>query len=184
MLQEVPSTARVGERLRTLRRLRGLSLEEVAHGLGLSASFLSMLERGRTDVSLTRFHRICTFYGIHPSELLLEHAQAPPPEVGRVEDAPLVERGAGVAYRLVRREPPQVMHVRFEPHAAFEDLRAHHGEDFALVLEGRIELLHGSVRQLVEVGETVRFAGVEPHGMANPGDEPATVVIVTTEPYW
>ena len=130
------------------------------------------------------FERICRVYGIQAGELLLEHGQGLQPEIRQISEAPAIERGAGVSYRLVRREPPQVMHVEFAPRAAFEDLRAHHGEDFAIVLRGQVELLYGSERHLVRAGETVRFPGAEPHGLANAADAPATVVIVTTEPYW
>jgi transcriptional regulator with XRE-family HTH domain len=184
MLKHDVSSVALGERLRSLRKLRGLSLEEAGRRLELSASFLSMLERGRTDVSLGRFERICRVYGIQAGELLLEHGQGLEPEIRAISEAPAIDRGVGVSYRLVRREPPQVMHVEFAPRAAFEDLRAHHGEDFAIVLRGRVELLYGSERHLVLAGETVRFPGAEPHGLANASDLPATVVIVTTEPYW
>jgi transcriptional regulator with XRE-family HTH domain len=180
----LPSIAEIGRRLRQLRELRGLSLEQAGALLDMSPSFLSLVERGKSDLALGRFGRVCEGYGIHPSELLLEHVPAPPPVIRRMRDAPTIERGEGVTYRLVRSEHPQVMEVEMEPRTAFNDLRAHQGEDFVVVLDGAIDVLHGAGRYPVRAGETCAFASVEPHGIANPHQEPARLVIVASAPYW
>ena len=91
----VPDLAELGRRLRLLRALRGLSLEGAGKLLDCSPSFLSMLERGQTDVALGRFNRICAAYGVHPGELLLEHAPAAAPLIQRIDEAPTIDRGAG-----------------------------------------------------------------------------------------
>ena len=40
----------LGTRLRELRRSRGVSLAEVAEGTGISASFLSTVEKGKSEL--------------------------------------------------------------------------------------------------------------------------------------
>ena len=62
----------VGERLRELRRERGLSLAEVAEGTGISTSFLSVLETGRSDITLGRLMKLVKFFGTSVEELLPE----------------------------------------------------------------------------------------------------------------
>ena len=44
----------LGARLRELRRSRGVSLAEVAEGTGISASFLSTVEKGKSDITVSR----------------------------------------------------------------------------------------------------------------------------------
>jgi len=175
---------RLGERLKGLRRLRGLTLQEVAESVGMSASFVSMLERGGTDISLARFSRLAYFYGIHPSELMLEDTIGARPQIEGIDDAPLIERGVGVTYRLIRRDQPQMMHVRFSPHSRFNDLRAHRGEDYCIVVDGAVDLLYGSERFFLTAGRTIRFSGVLPHGFDNPYESPATLIVVASVPYW
>lgn len=50
--------ARLGERVRVLRRARGLSQEALARSAGLSARFVSRLEQGRTSISLDNLYHV------------------------------------------------------------------------------------------------------------------------------
>ncbi len=71
-----PSTfsAEVGQRMRAVRKLRGLSLEEVEATSGgkWSASALGAYERGFRNLSLPRLHELASFYDVPMSELLGE----------------------------------------------------------------------------------------------------------------
>ena len=54
-----------GEKMRTLRGVRGLQLKDMAAGLGVSPAYLSALEHGRRGRPNRRFvHRICQFLNI------------------------------------------------------------------------------------------------------------------------
>jgi transcriptional regulator with XRE-family HTH domain len=55
---EVAAEFDVGERLRTLRRFRRCTLQTVAARSGLSESFLSQVERGRSNASIASLRRI------------------------------------------------------------------------------------------------------------------------------
>jgi transcriptional regulator with XRE-family HTH domain len=174
----------LGERLHALRRGRQLSRREVAAGVGVSASFLGMVERGETDVALARFLRLADFFGVSIAELLEQDGQVEPPAIERFADADAAERGAGVDYRILRRRDPQLIAVTLEPGARFSDLRSHRGEDVWLVLAGRPTFLYGSRRYPVEEGHVVTFAGSVEHGLANDGEAPARLVAVCSVPYW
>jgi transcriptional regulator with XRE-family HTH domain len=170
--------------LRALRLQRELSLAEVEEQAGVSRSFLSLLERGETDISLDRFLRLALFYGMQPSELLLTAGEPDEPVIADIAAARSVERGEGVEYLIVREEHPQLMWTRIAPGARFDDLRAHRGEDLWLVVRGRVELLYGAGRHPLRAGQTARFGGLVPHAFANVGDEPAELVALATIPYW
>jgi transcriptional regulator with XRE-family HTH domain len=54
-----------GVQLRALREARGLTLKDMAAGLGVSAAYLSALEHGRRGQPSRRFvHRVCHYLGI------------------------------------------------------------------------------------------------------------------------
>lgn len=63
---------RVGERLRTIRRQKGLSLQDVEAGSGqeFKASVLGAYERGERAISVPRLHRLATFYNVPADQLL------------------------------------------------------------------------------------------------------------------
>ena len=54
-----------GERLRALRAERGINLQDMAAGLGVSSAYLSALEHGHRGKPNRRFvHQVCQFLGI------------------------------------------------------------------------------------------------------------------------
>lgn len=50
--------------LRFLRTVKGLTLAEVAQGTGLSISYMSDLERGRTNPSIETLEKIAAFHDL------------------------------------------------------------------------------------------------------------------------
>jgi transcriptional regulator with XRE-family HTH domain len=63
---------RVGERLRAIRRQKGLSLQEVEANsqLEFKASVLGAYERGERAISVPRLHRLAAFYAVPVDQLL------------------------------------------------------------------------------------------------------------------
>lgn len=54
----------IPSQLRLMRGVRGLTLAQVAEGTGLSVSYLSDLERGRTNPSIETLEKIATFHNV------------------------------------------------------------------------------------------------------------------------
>ena len=59
-----------GKRVRSLRLDRGWTQEELAHRSGLNRSYMSEVERGISDVSLSTLQKIAKTLGISLAELL------------------------------------------------------------------------------------------------------------------
>lgn len=55
-----------GARLRQLRRDRGLSQEDLAHGAGLDRTYVGSVERGRRNVSLDAIWQIANAMEVDP----------------------------------------------------------------------------------------------------------------------
>jgi transcriptional regulator with XRE-family HTH domain len=56
--------------LRALRRERGLTLEEAGRATGISSSFLSLVEQGRSDITIGRLIRLAEFYEVDLADLV------------------------------------------------------------------------------------------------------------------
>src|SRR4051812_35263730 len=89
---DVTNDVDVGERLRTLRSLRRLTLREVAERAGLSESFLSQVERGRASASIAPLRRIADALGVAISDLF-QPLEPRHPRVLRREDRPALAFG-------------------------------------------------------------------------------------------
>ncbi len=69
-----PEYLGMGERLRTARRSRGLSLRVLAERLGVSPSLISQVETGRAKPSVSTLYAIASELGISLDELLVPDA--------------------------------------------------------------------------------------------------------------
>ena len=58
----------LGRRLRELRTSRKLSLAEVAEATSMSPSFLSVVENGQSDITVSRLMRLVQWYGVSVSD--------------------------------------------------------------------------------------------------------------------
>jgi transcriptional regulator with XRE-family HTH domain len=175
---------RVGVRLAAVRRARGLSRRDVAAAAGVSPSFLGMVERGETDMSLTRFTRLADFLGASAADLLSDDPSPAPPDVRAIASAQRIDRGEGVDYRIIRHEHPQLVAVTLAPGARFADVRTHRGEDIWIVTSGTPTFIYGTERYTVGPGHTVNFPGVVEHGLANTTEEPVSLIAVCSVSYW
>ncbi len=71
---------RVGAKLRSLRKQRGLTLQqvEVLSNKRLKGSLLAAYERGDRNISVTRLHQIATLYSVPVTQLLPEDPEGAP----------------------------------------------------------------------------------------------------------
>jgi quercetin dioxygenase-like cupin family protein len=76
----------------------------------------------------------------------------------------------------------QVFYTTIRPWGGSKGLFSHKGEEFGLVLKGRLELVLKDKVYMVEENETVYFSSEILHGWTNRGDADAVVIWVITPP--
>ncbi|HVX33705.1 MAG TPA: helix-turn-helix domain-containing protein [Solirubrobacterales bacterium] len=60
----------LGTRLRALRSERGLSLSQLEAATSISSSFLSLVESGKSDITISRLVRLADFFDVELSDLV------------------------------------------------------------------------------------------------------------------
>ena len=105
--------ARVGERLRAIRRQKGLSLHDVEarSGAEFKASVLGAYERGERAISVPRLLRLAEIYQVPADQLLPREPAREPVDIDLSGDAGALPEG-GFAIDLVR------LHELDDPDAA------------------------------------------------------------------
>jgi transcriptional regulator with XRE-family HTH domain len=181
-----PSQPALGERLRAARVAGGWSLSDVAAATGMSASFLSQVENGRSDITFTRVVRLVNFYGIDLHDLVPD-GSLPDEIVVRGTDQRLIRAASGVELCLLSRRTDRLMLpqlVVFEPHGQTLEYARHAGEEFAFVLAGSVEIDFSGSREPVVLGEgdSAYFDARLPHIYRNTTDRLARLVAVCTPP--
>jgi transcriptional regulator with XRE-family HTH domain len=180
-----PVQVEVGERLRAIRQLRRKTLKEVASASGLSESFVSQLERGRTNATIVTLQRLSTALGIEVSDLFT--TGAPQPRVLRRGAREYVAWGELGRKALLTPKPfhsLEVVVARFEPGGSTGDEPYTHGdsEELLVVVEGDVHLQLGTDVHELGVGDSVHYRSSTPHRVSNPGDETAEVMFVISPP--
>ena len=176
---------RLGERLRAIRQLRRKTLKDVASAAGLSESFVSQLERGRTNATIVTLQRLATVLGIEVSDLFTSGEARP--HVLRRDAREFVAWGELGRKALLTPKPfhsLEVVAARFEPGGSTGDEPYTHGdsEELLIVVEGRVHVQLGADVFEVEAGDSVHYESSTPHRVANAGDEPAEVLFVISPP--
>lgn len=69
---------KIGQRIRKIRKSRGLSQEELAEQIDISTTHMSHIETGSTKLSLSVFVEIAAALGVRTDELLRDDSETPP----------------------------------------------------------------------------------------------------------
>jgi transcriptional regulator with XRE-family HTH domain len=184
--EETDGGPAVGERLRAIRLLRRLTLREVAQAAGVSESFVSQLERGRSSASVATLQRLASALGIEISDLFADE-RVSGPRVLRRQERQLLEWGHLGRKALLTPKPfhsLEVVAAAFDPGGSTGDEPYTHGdsEELLLVLAGRVQLQLGGELIELATGDSVNYRSSTPHRVGNTGDEPAEVLFVISPP--
>jgi quercetin dioxygenase-like cupin family protein/DNA-binding Xre family transcriptional regulator len=175
----------VGERLRALRQERGLSLAELADATGISTSFLSLVETGRSDITLGRLMRLVKFFDTSVEELIPD---APPLDASLVragERRRVYSPNEGMDVYLLSPDTERAMMpliVHFEPDAGLAEHASHEGDEFLHVIEGALQVTVDDQAVTVEAGDSFYFAADHPHLLRNVFDGTTRIFAVVSPP--
>jgi transcriptional regulator with XRE-family HTH domain len=183
---DVSTEVDVGERLRAIRRLRRCTLRTVAERSGLSESFLSQVERGRSSASIASLRRIADALGVSVSDLF-EPAGPPQPRVLRRDDRPALS--FGILGRKLLLTPKPLHHLEvfvgeLDPGGSTGAEPYSHGdsEELFVVLHGSVQLELGGETHELEAGDSIDYRSSTPHRISNVGDDLAEVMWIISPP--
>ncbi len=186
-----PMVAAIGETVRSIRRERALTLEQLAEAAGLSVGVVSQLERGKGNPSFATLVQLAHGLDVPVGRLLLHIDDDESPIVRKAERRRVDGHGLATAkatYELLTPDLSGALEatwVMSEPgHDTSETPFTHNGEEFGIVISGSLDVFVDGVRHHLEAGDSIRYSSTIPHWYVNSGDEPANCVWVSTPPTW
>ncbi|WP_425071820.1 helix-turn-helix domain-containing protein [Sagittula sp. S175] len=188
MPDDSPSFETLGADIRALRRARGLTLAQVAEGLGRSVGWMSQVERDLSQPSITELRHMAELLGVTVS--MLARHQAEGPEAGRVVRAgarrPIGSRVSGLVEELLSPDLTddfEMVHCVFEPGSEIGETVTRPTQEVAWLVSGRLVVTIGGDRFEIGPGDSFRIRG-EPMRWENPYDVPATAIWVIAPPVY
>ncbi|MBE9605159.1 helix-turn-helix transcriptional regulator [Acetobacteraceae bacterium H6797] len=187
-----PGLPRLGDCLRAVRRARGLTLKQVEEATGLALSTLSKVENHQMSLTYDKMLQLCRGLGMDIAALLGAAAAPPAPlvtarrSISRAGDG---QRVSTAHYDYLyqfgdltgKRMVPIMAEVRARSLAEFGPLIRHSGEEYFLVLEGRV-LLHTEfyAPEVLSAGEGVYLDSNMGHAYLTADETPARGICVCT----
>lgn len=172
----------IGRQVQRLRKQRGLTLQQLGEAAGLSAAFLSQVEREVSSLSVSSLASIAKALDVSPSFFFDKpepngvavrgYARAP----FRMEHAEVVYARLGSSFAGRTMEP---LFVTYPPGYVSED-SAHAGEEFYYVLNGQLVVLLDGEEHKLNADDSIHFRSDRRHRLSNVADAPVHVIAVTT----
>jgi transcriptional regulator with XRE-family HTH domain len=175
-------------RLKRLRELKGITLEELAARTGLTKSYLSKVERGVSVPSVSTALRVAEAFETGVGDLFgVTVSNNDFVVVRRDERKPFSRKGATTGYRYEAIAPGQT-HGLFEAfvvHPPFEEppdykRSEHPGHEMLFVVKGRVEVLFPHTSVKLSAGDSMVFSGRMPHRVLSVRPQRAEALVVVT----
>ena len=169
---------------------QGKKLRELSQKVGVTASFLSQVERGVAVPSISSLKKISDALGISIASFFDEKAEK---RIGN-DFSPIIKKNErkilhpclGVTYYLLSKNLQgkiEFLLATYEVGASTgPELYTHRGEECALVLKGSLEIEIGSFVYTLEKDDSISFSCEIPHRVRNVGKIPVVSVWCITPP--
>ncbi|MDT9600481.1 helix-turn-helix domain-containing protein [Sphingosinicella rhizophila] len=185
----------LGKHVRHLRRERGWSLSTLGGKCGIAASTLSKVENGTLSLTYDRLLMVAQGFGLSLSEFLAIPSDASNNSSQGLARMSFARAGSGERVDTPGYESYYVCnnlrHKQMVPIRTYSRARTleelgpllrHEGEEFIVVVQGRIEL-HTEFYEpeILEAGEGVYLDSQQGHGYINAGEGEAVVFSINSQ---
>jgi transcriptional regulator with XRE-family HTH domain len=184
--EDIP--VRVGERVKSVREQRGLSVTDIARRTGLDAPTLVEIEEGTmapplgTVIKLAKALEMKMGYFISGEEdkayTIVRHGDRK--VVSRFDS----KKGKHYGYEYESLAPHkkdrhmEPFLVTLQPAATEEERSSHDGQEFIFVLTGKMEVRLGSEIHVLEPGDSIYYDSTVPHLVKCHGGEATRILAV------
>lgn len=181
---------KLGQRIRKFREDKEMSRQDLSEASGLSIEFIDALEDEGLSPALGPLFKVSRALGIRLGTFL-DDAEIVDPVIVRKNERTqdltthpgdnhrgavrFQSLGKGKADR--RMEPFHVV-LNPEDDSAEQELSSHQGEEFFVVLKGKVKFVRGKEKHILEPGDSLYFNSIVPHHVGCAGDEPAEIYAV------
>ncbi|MHB9093264.1 MAG: helix-turn-helix domain-containing protein [Eubacteriales bacterium] len=170
-------------KIREKRNERKLTLRELAEKVGVTVGFLSQIERGISEPSVSSLRKIAEALGVPTFYFLMEEPTTSP--VVRVNQRRSLKFSESkLVYELLSPDLQRNIEMligTIEPEGvSCPAPMAHEGEDCLLVLKGVMQIVMGETSYELYEGDSIYIPEMVPHQILNESNETLIFVCATT----
>ncbi|UCF56493.1 MAG: helix-turn-helix transcriptional regulator [Deltaproteobacteria bacterium] len=173
----------LGKRLMKLRRGKKLTLKNLANETGLSAKYITQVEKGEVIPPVSVILQLSRALEIDSGVLLTEEKK----RKGKKSDEDYQKRTEDYTYETLT---PEARHKHLKAFKVFIDPKSDHkgvryqhlGEEFIYVFKGKIEVTVGENKNTLGPDECLHFNSSIVHKLRNISTEKAELLVVLYTP--
>ena len=168
------------QRIRELRLISGISVEEMARRTDTTVEEYVQCEEGNRNLSIAFLYRCVLIFGVDMGDLLegrspklRSYALTRKGEGQRIEEAHnMIGFNLAADFRN-RIALPLYMKVQYRPEAELEPipLTTHEGQECDIVIKGQLKIQIDGHSEILNPGDTIYYDSSKPHGMIAVGGE-------------
>lgn len=162
----------IARRLAGLRDALDITPAEMAKACNLTEEKYLLLETGQVDISVSVLHQIAQAYNVELTTLMFgSEPKMSSYFVTRKGKGETVERVKAYKYQSLamgfsdRKADPFIVTVHPKPAENPLYLNTHNGQEFNLILSGRMLIQINGKDLILEEGDSIYFNSTLPHGM-------------------
>ncbi len=164
----------VALRIREMREIVGISIEEMANKTEVSIEEYNKYEAGELDFPFTFIHKCCLAFGIGISDLLEgQSANLSSYTVTRKGKGQQTAKEDGIEIQnlapMFRKKIAEPYYVKYTYEPELQNkpihLSRHSGQEFDFVLSGKLKVQVGENTEILEEGDSMYYNSSTPHGM-------------------
>ena len=184
----------VGEKIKSLRENRSITMEELAQRSGLAIEQVERIENNIDLPSLAPLIKIARVLGVRLGTFLDDQDETGPAVCRRSETGDTISFSNNAIQSRKHMEYHSLAKSKADRHmdpfiidvAATDDndfvLSSHEGEEFIMVLKGRMEISYGKNNYLLEEGDSIYYDSIVPHHVHGYQGEAAQILAVVYTP--
>jgi len=179
----------LGRDLRGLRKAQGITLKELALKIGRSVGFLSQIERGISEPSITDLRGIAKAFDVPVSWFFLFDEDDTPENKFIVRAGArrsLGTREGGIVEELLSPDLGgsfEMFRSVIEPGARLDETVLRETEEAGYIVSGTLDLWIEDEKFSLTSGDSFRFEHM-PYHWANTGTEPVVIIWVVSPPVY
>ncbi len=177
----------IGKKIRFERQKREMTLSELAIKTGKTKSYWSQVERGLIEPSIKALRGISEVLNV-PIFYFLMNNRKNKGIVKKSERKELRFKESQLKFELLTPDlnhEMEILQIELEPGAStYEKPISHKGEEFILVLTGKMEIQLADEFHVLEEGDSIYFLCSTPHKTTNIADQKLVYVAAVTPPYF
>jgi transcriptional regulator with XRE-family HTH domain len=181
---------KIADTIRHIRKTRGITLDQLGQEAGLSKALLSRIENNQVSPPIATLAKISQGLGVPISVFFAgeENDHKGYAVTRKADRKPVVRKGTKIGftyYLLTGLSSPHLIEpfivkypvISKKPAVLFD----HPGEEFLLVLKGKMDLIHGKERIRLNSGDAIHFDPSIPHRGQNVGNSESECLVIVVE---